>query len=418
MARQPRHALAARIISRIDQLAAFSTKPGMISRQYLSAEHKAASELLAHWMQELNLAVKFDALATLTGRLEGQARGAKTLLVGSHLYTGPRGSKFDGALGALIAIEALAEMKRLGRSPSCAVEILVLDNDADERFAQPAIGARGISGSLEAGSIDAIDSSGASLADALRLFGGDPDKANSVARRTSDPIGYIEIQLEQGPVLDKEGAGVGVVTTVGGSTRLSVEVLGRSGHNGAWPMQGRRDALTGAAEMILAVEQFARETASLVATVGRITVEDGGGTLVPGQVRFDVDIRSPLDGARRMGARDMERHFRSIARLRQLGVKLAEVHNEKAAACDQRLIRHLSGAIDSVGGQSIGLPTCAGDNALAISRLCPIGLMFVRSKRSSAQMVDDTVRMEDIETATRALIEVFGSVAQNGRTLA
>lgn len=404
-------------MARLDQLAAISSSPGEITRLYLTPEHRAAVELVSGWMREAGMTVTLDSAATVVGRTSGTARGAKTLLLGSHIDSVRNAGRYDGCLGVVLAIEAMAELKRLGRKLPYGVEVLAFGDEEGVRFPKTLTGSHAIAGGLEPNALDAEDESGQSIADALRGFGCDPDRIDEVARQSADVLGYVEVHIEQGPVLEDEGLGIGVVTAISGASRFQVEVRGKAGHAGTLPMPMRRDALAGAAEMVLAVEAVARETAGLVATVGRIAAVPGAVNVVPGDVNFSLDVRSPVDRTRRGGVQEIDKRFRTIARRRQLTVKLIETYNEKAVVCDQRLIRHISAATERAGFPTIGLPSGAGHDGLAISRLCPIGMLFVRCKGGVSHHPDEAVKAEDVEIATRVLLEILDKFSPDGRTL-
>ncbi len=404
-------------MTRLDHLAAITSVEGEVSRFFLTPEHKSALELISGWMTEAGLEVEVDAAGTLIGHKEGEARGAKTLLLGSHVDTVRKAGRFDGCLGVVMAIEAMSELKRLGVRLPYSVDVVAFGGEEASRFPCTLFGSRALAGGFHPDMLDCADSDGVTLRQALIEFGCDPDRIPDVARRSTDLLGYVEVHIEQGPVLEGEGVGVGVVTMISGVTRFAVEVRGKAGHAGTSPMQVRCDALTGAAEMLLAIEDVARSTAGLLATVGKLSIKPGSVNAVPDQVDFCIDVRSSVDGSRRGGGREIDKRLRAISRLRRLVCKSTEMLNEKAVACDQRLIHQLSSAADRIGVPWIGLPNGAGHDGLAISRMCPIGMLFVRSKAGSGPHSQETVRAEDVEAATRVLLEFLSQFAPNGRTL-
>ena len=418
MSRQPRHTLAARILARLDQLAAVTGMPGEITRLYLTRDHKAAVALVSGWMTEAGMAVSLDAAGTVVGRVEGTARAAKTLLIGSHIDSVRNAGRYDGCLGVVQAIEAVAELRRLGKQLPYAIEVLAFGDEEGVRFSKTLTGSHAIAGGLEKAALDVVDADGTSIGEALRAFGCDPAAIGAVARKASDVLGYVEVHIEQGPVLEEEGLAIGVVTAISGACRFQIEVHGKAGHAGTLPMPMRRDALTAAAEMVLAIEAIAKVTAGLVATVGQIAVVPGAVNAVPGQAAFTLDIRSPMDRTRRSGVLEIEKQLKSIARRRHITVKVVETYNEKAVTCDQRLIRHFTEAADRIGVPSIGLPSGAGHDGLAVSKLCPIGMLFVRCKGGVSHHPDESVKADDVEIATRVLLEFLDQLSPNGRTLA
>jgi allantoate deiminase len=419
MPRQPRHTLAARILARLDQLATLTSVPGEITRLYLTTEHKAALRLVGGWMREAGLDVSVDAAGTVVGRMEGTERAAKTLLLGSHIDTVRNAGRFDGCLGVVTAIEVMAELQRLGRRLPFAVEVLAFGDEEGVRFPVTLTSSKAIVGMIDPADLNSQDSDGVTLGETLKAFGCDPvELIEGTRRRAADILGYVELHIEQGPVLEAEGVGLGIVTAISGASRYQVEVLGKAGHAGTLPMKLRRDALAGAAEMVLAVEAIARDMPGLVATVGRIEALPGAVNVVPEEARFTIDVRSPVDRNRRNGYGEIERRFRAIARRRQLTVKMNETYNQKAVECDQRLIRHLTAAAEKVAGSVIGLPSGAGHDGLAIGRVHPIGMLFVRCKAGISHHPDESVKSEDVELAARALVAFLVDFAPDGRTLA
>lgn len=405
-------------MARLDQLATLSEKPGEITRLYLSQEHKQATDLVADWMRDAGMEVEVDDVANVVGRARGSAKGAKTVMIGSHIDTVRNAGRYDGCLGVVMAIEAMAELRRLGRQLPFNVEVIAFGDEEGVRFPRTLNGSHAVAGGLDTDVFDGADARGTSLSEALRSFGCDPTKAFGIARRPADVLAYVEAHIEQGPVLEAENIAIGVVTAISGASRFLVDVKGKAGHSGTLPMTMRRDALAAAAEMVLAIEEVGRNTNGLVATVGQITASPGAINVVPGHVTFSLDVRSPMDRTRRTGLQEIDRRLRAIARRRQVSVKLNEFYNEKALACDQRLIHQLTAAAEALRVPTIGLPSGAGHDGLAISRLCPVGMLFVRCKGGVSHHPDEAVKADDVEIATRVLLEFLGKVAPTGRSLA
>ena len=418
MARQPRHTLAARIVARLDRLASITSTPGEVTRLYLTKEHREAANVVAGWMSEAGLAVCQDAAGTVIGRVEGTASGAKTLFVGSHIDTVRNAGRFDGGLGVVAAIEAMAELRRLDIRLPFAVEVLAFGDEEGVRFPSTLTTSRAIAGTLDATVLHVCDGDGVTLRDALVAYGCDPARLAECARDPVTVLGFIEIHIEQGPVLEAEELPIGVVTAISGASRFCVDVTGKAGHAGTVPMPQRRDALTGAAEMVLAVERTARDTAGLVATVGQIAAVPGTVNVVAGGATFTLDVRSPVDGTRRRGFQQLDREFRAIARRRHLSVSLEETYDEKSVVCDQRFIRHLTAAAEALGQPAFGMPSGAGHDGLAMVKLCPIGMLFVRCKGGVSHQPEESVKAEDMEIATRTLMDFLQRVSSTGRTIA
>ena len=368
-------------------------------------------------MRDAGMTVAIDPIGNLSGRLEGTAEGAKTLLIGSHIDTVGNAGQFDGCLGIVLALEALAELGRLRVSLPFAVEVIAFGNGTGGRFAPMFAGAQAMAGRVGPEVLDRVDGQGVTLAQALEAFDGASEDFREVVRHSHDLLGFIEVHAEQGTVLEGEACGIGIVSAISGGTRFRVVVQGRSGHAGSQSMAQRRDALAAAAEMMLAIERIARDAPALLATVGRIEARPGAAHSVPSEVEFSLDVRSSVNRVRQRGCQDIDRDLRSIARRRQLTVQMVEVDSETAVPCDQRFIRLLTSVAEELGLATMGLPTGSRHEGLAIVDLCPVGMMLLRSEGGITHHPDERVRADDIEAGTRMLMKVLETLAPNGRTL-
>lgn len=417
MARRQIRTHAAKVLGRLDELARISSEPENISRLYLTTEHKVAADLVGSWMRSSGLTTRIDDAGTVIGRVEGSNPAGKTLLIGSHIDSVRNGGRFDGCMGVVLAIEAVGELVRSNRLPPYAIEVLAFGDEEGVRFPHTLCGSRALAGEFDPAALDATDDCGISMRTALIAFGANPENIKSLARDPASLLGYLEVHIEQGPVLESEGLPVGIVTAISGASRYRVLVTGKAGHSGTLPMPLRRDALTAAAEQILAVEKIARDTAGLVATVGQIMVNPGAVNVVAGAVEYTLDVRSPLDGTRRNGLRLIEKELKVIAQRRQVTVKLQATYDQKAATCDGRIIRRLSDSIERVGHAAFGLPSGAGHDGLAMVELCPIGMLFVRCKGGISHHPDESVKADDVETAVQVLLDFLVNLSSSGRSI-
>ena len=249
--------------------------------------------------------------------------------------------------------------------------------------------------------LDQKDSSGVVMRDALKAFGGDPDKAGAI--RADNAVAFVEAHIEQGPVLEAEGLPLGIVSAINGATRFEVGVDGVAGHAGATPMKLRRDALTAAAEMALAIEARAREEVDLVATVGRLEVWPGATNVIPGHVQFSIDLRAPDDGRRAAALGDLTARITAIAEARGVRASLAKAHEANAYICDPRIAAGLTKAVESLGVQPRLLPSGAGHDTMVMGRLCPAGMLFVRCKGGISHNPLESITVEDCAFGLAAL---------------
>lgn len=392
-------------MARLEALAAFSETQGQLTRLYLTPEHKAAALQVQVWMQEAGMTARMDAVGNIVGRYEAQEPDAPALLLGSHIDTVRNAGKYDGNLGVITAIQAVAELHTQGVRLPFAIEVLAFGDEEGVRFPVTLTGSRTVAGILDVAALDAEDAEGLSVREALQRFGCNPFEIHKVPRRKERVLGYVEVHIEQGPVLEAEGLPVGVVTAIAGASRFTIEVAGVAGHAGTVPMRLRQDALAAAAEMVLAVERVARGTEDLVATVGRMEVAPGAVNVIPSGTRFTLDIRSPKDAVRRDAVALLERELREIARRRGVTVQIGKSYDEAAAVCAGWLVEQLETAVTRCGLRPLRLPSGAGHDGLAMVALCPIAMLFVRCKAGISHNPAESITTEDADAAVRVLVD-------------
>src|SRR6266496_512749 len=289
---------ARRILDRCDALARCSEQADGLTRVFLSPEQRAASELVTAWMREAGLEARIDAIGNVVGRYEGETSGRACLMLGSHLDTVRDAGKYDGMLGVITAIECVGDLHARGRRLPFAIEVVGFADEEGVRFSVTLSGSRAVAGTFDRAALDRTDTAGTTMREALVTYGLDPDRVGDAARKPPDVLAYAELHIEQGPVLEALGLPVGVVTAINGGNRFWIDVAGMAGHAGTVPMNLRRDALAAAAECTLAVERIAARIADVVGTVGRIEAFPGAVNVIPGKVRFSLDVRAPRDETR------------------------------------------------------------------------------------------------------------------------
>ncbi|MFZ4805798.1 MAG: allantoate amidohydrolase [Hyphomicrobiaceae bacterium] len=402
--------LGARLMQRLDEFARHSDEPGRLTRLYLSPAHKAAVQELTAWMQAAGLATRLDAAGTVVARYEGATRGAPALLLGSHIDTIRDAGRYDGNLGVLAALGAVEEIVRTGRRLPFAIEILAFGDEEGVRFPSTLAGSKAVAGTFDPATLQGRDAAGVSVAQALAQFGCDAAAIGAEARRPGDVRAFIEVHIEQGPVLEAEGLPVGVVTAINGASRFMVGVSGEAGHAGTVPMALRRDALAAAAEMVLAVERLPAERPGLVATVGRLEASPGAVNVIPGQVRFTVDIRAPNDAMRAAAVDEMAAAFDAIAVRRHVGVTRERTYDVPATACDPAIVDGLAAAVARQGLPVRRLPSGAGHDAMALAALCPVGMVFVRCKGGISHNPAESITAEDAGLAVAVLVDFINNL--------
>ena len=341
----------AKLLARqLAQLGRVTDEPGKLTRTFLSPAMKRANALVGGWMKEVGLKVRVDTVGNLIGRYESANPKAKTLLLGSHLDTVRDAGRFDGPLGVLLPIVTLAELRRQGVTLPFHVEVLGFSEEEGVRFASAYLGSEGYTGRLKAGTLQLRDVDGVSVGEALKKFNGGKFSLPKPAHRQSNLLGYIEVHIEQGPVLEARKLAVGVVSAIAGQSRFKLTWTGKAGHAGTTPMALRRDALAGAAEFMVGVEAIARRTPGLVATVGALTVSPGAANVIPGEVLHTLDVRHAKDAVRRAALRQIGRLSNQVANRRGLVRRWQRTQNNGAVTCSPSLTAQLARSVAAVQG--------------------------------------------------------------------
>ncbi|SMH32917.1 allantoate amidohydrolase [Azospirillum agricola] len=391
------------LLARIEALAAISADTGALSRLYLTPEHRRANDLVAGWMREAGMSAREDAVGNIVGRYEGDRPGLPALLIGSHLDTVRDAGKYDGMLGVLSGIAVVAELHAQGRRMPFAIEVIGFGDEEGTRFQSTLIGSRAVAGTFDPSVLDKRDAGGVRLGDAMAAFGLDPAAWATAAHRPADVLAYAELHIEQGPVLEALGRAVGIVTAIAGATRLAVTVEGFAGHAGTVPMTLRRDALAAAAEMILAVESLCSGQDRLVGTVGRVEAAPGATNVIPGRVRFTIDLRADRDPLRLERVAAVRARLEEIADRREVGIAFETLHESPAVACHPDLMTQLTAAAASLGLDAPELPSGAGHDAMAVAALTDIAMLFVRCERGISHNPAESITAADAEAGARVL---------------
>jgi len=402
---------AAEIIDRIEVLGAISEADGMLTRRYLTAEHRRANDAVRGWMEAAGMAVREDAVGNIIGRYEGAEPGAAALMVGSHVDTVIDGGKYDGTLGVLSGIACVAAFNEAGQRFPFAIEVVGFGDEDGARFQSTFLGSRAIAGTFDHTILTRLDGDGISVAEAMAAFGLDTGAIDGAAYGRENVLAYLELHIEQGPVLEQQGLAVGVVTAIAGATRLSVTVTGEAGHAGTVPMALRRDALAAASECVLAVELAASSGTDMVGTVGKLAVEPGALNVVPGRVSFTIDFRAARDDDRNAGLAALRDTIDQIAVRRSVEIVTEVVHEAGSVQCASHLMAQISGAIEACGHPVLHLPSGAGHDAMAMADLTDVGMIFVRCKGGISHHPQESVTDKDAGDAAQVLCHVIENFA-------
>lgn len=396
--------LGSTIWSRIEELAGISAEAGKLTRLFLTPELKRATELTRTWMEQAGMTTRVDAIGNLIGRYEGDRPALPALVVGSHLDTVKDAGKYDGMLGVVTGIACVAELHRQGIRLPFAVEVVAFSDEEGVRFGSTLLGSRAFTGTFSDGLLAARDAKGLTVADALREFGLDPGAIPAAARSRREIMAYVELHIEQGPVLEQRQLPVGCVTSINGATRFRIEVSGQAGHAGTVPMKGRHDALAAAAECILAVERRCASDEGMVGTVGVIEALPGAVNVIAGQARFSLDVRAPVDAQRQRAIDDLRREFEALAQRRGVTIQVDKTHEAAAAPCSAWIMSQIDRAIQAEGIAPCQLASGAGHDGMAVAAIADIGMIFVRCRGGISHSPAEAITREDAETGARVLL--------------
>jgi allantoate deiminase len=395
------------VLDRCAELAAISDEPQRLTRLFGGVAMAQAHERVAEWMRGAALTVRLDAAGNLIGRREATVPGAPTLVLGSHLDTVADAGAFDGPLGVLVALAAVETCAAL----PYAVEVVAFADEEGVRFGTAYLGSRSFAGTFPVELLALEDADGVSMAQALRAFGGAPEDLSRAARTGEAILGYVEVHIEQGPVLEERGVALGVVSAIAGATRAHARFVGRAGHAGTVPMAARRDALTGAAEWALAVEATGRATPGLVATVGSLQVQPDASNVVAGSAAATLDVRHADDAVRERAVAALRRSAEAIAADRGLDLTWTTRLENPAVPVDARLTALLADAVTAAGHPLVSLPSGAGHDAVALADLTGIAMLFVRCAGGLSHHPDESVEPGDVAAAIDVLCGLLERVA-------
>ncbi|NHF65834.1 allantoate amidohydrolase [Xanthomonas hortorum] len=408
------HCSGARAVARCDALgvAPYSDTPGGLFRAWLSPAHRAATAQVSEWMRQAGMQVRLDAAANLIGRYDGAHADAPALLIGSHLDSVRDAGRYDGPLGILLGIECVAALHAQGRRLPFAIEVIAFGDEEGSRFPASMFCSRAVAGTLDPATLAVVDADGVEVAAALTNWGLDIAAISHAARAPGSVLAYLETHIEQGPVLEAEGLPVGIVTAIAAQRRFALRFDGRAGHAGTTTMGLRRDALSAAADALLAIERIARAGSDdLVATVGKLQVAPGATNVVPGRVDCTLDVRAGDDATRDAAVLQIEHALAQISKERSIAIAIDPLQTLAASPCAPALIARLQHAVAAQGIAPRQLVSGAGHDAMVMAALCPTAMLFVRCAGGISHHPDEHVAPADAEVALvvmRHFIEHLG----------
>lgn len=383
---------------RLAKIAARSAAGPGVTRLPYTPEHSAALEQISDWMRRAGLHPQLDAAATLVGRSSAPSNEA-AVLIGSHQDSVIEGGRYDGIMGVVIGCLALERLASEGTRLPFPVEVLAFADEEGVRFPTALVGSRALAGRFDPSVLDMRDGEGVTLRTALSEFGGRPDKIASEARNKNAVRAYLELHIEQGPMLEQDNAAVGIVTGICGIERNSVSFGGETGHAGTVPMQGRRDALVAASEFVVKIHDAARNIDGLRATIGTLALKPAAVNAIPRDAALTLEIRALSDAARQEFAGAAQVIGTEIAAKRDVSFDMAKTYEQLAVPCASGLIETLELAARDAGQHAPLLPSGATHDASAMADLCDISMLFLRCKDGLSHRPEEYASAEDMAAA-------------------
>lgn len=409
--------LGARAFAALQGLARFTDEPGKLTRLYLSPAHRQAAEWVRGAMEVAGLQAEIDAAGSVQGRRAGARPDLPSVMIGSHIDTVKDGGRYDGNLGVVAGILTAQVLRDAGIVLPFTLEVVAFGDEENVRFPTHLSTSQALAGTYDHAWLDTRDEDGVTLRDALIAFRGNPDGLAALARPAGSIAAYLELHIEQGPVLEAEGEAVGIVTAINAQNRGRVRVTGVAGHAGTVPMALRRDALTAAAEMALAVEAVAAGHDNAVATIGTFRPEPGATNVVPGAVEFSLDFRSPSNDIVAAMRGEIERRLHEIAARRGVEVTMTIYARSDAVPMDPGLQEAFAAGIARTGANLSArrLPSGAGHDAMAMAAIAPSAMIFVRNEKGISHSPLEAMTEADAGIAIRVMLETVLELAERMR---
>lgn len=401
---------AARVIDHCQTLATISDISGETTRLFLSPATRDAHSLLRKWFREAGLDPRLDDVGNIRATRRACDDAGATLVLFSHIDTVPNAGAFDGVLGIMLALEAIAE---LGDTPlPYDIELIAFSEEEGVRFNFPFLSSQAVVNDLTATDLDRNDGDGFSIADAIRNFGLDPTRISQSCPLPKPTFAAIEVHIEQGPVLDAAERPLAVVEGIAGQTRMALTFRGQANHAGTTPMSLRHDPLAAAAQFISEAERYATCRPPLVATVGRVDVTPGAMNSVAGNVLLSLDVRHPDDSARKMAVSTLLALANEASARRGVEFSASALSEHPSVRMDCRLTDALRNTAEGDGYEPLTMFSGAGHDAGIVAAHFPTTMLFLRSPKGLSHHPDESVRSEDVEAALNVLLKFLRTAAR------
>ncbi|NHZ39889.1 allantoate amidohydrolase [Massilia aquatica] len=392
-------------------IGAWSEADDGLTCSYMTHVHQRTAAQLAEWMREAGMETHIDAVGNVVGRYLSHDPEAKTLMTGSHYDTVRDGGKYDGRLGILLPIAVVRHLHQRGERLPYHLEVVGFAEEEGVRFRSTFLGSNAVIGQFDMALLEQTDAAGVTMREALRAAGHHPDAIAGIARNPADLPGFVEVHIEQGPVLLERGLAVGVVTAIAGSSRYLVELTGLASHAGTTPMNMRKDAAAAAAEIVLLVERRCTGVASLVGTVGQLQVPNGSVNVIAGHCKLSLDIRAADDAVRHAAVKDILDGIEAICARRHVDMEIEQIVSAPAAPCAPALMDQLGAAIERAGLPRYDLASGAGHDAMAMAKITDVAMLFVRCGNGGISHNRlETMTADDADMAAQVFLDFLRSL--------
>lgn len=387
---------------------------GQLTVTYLTDAHRACAQRISHWMRDCGFdEVAIDAVGNVVGRYKAARPGARTLMTGSHYDTVRNGGRYDGRLGIFTPMACVHELSRAGKRLPFDFEVIAFAEEEGQRYKATFLGSGALIGQFNPAWLDQKDADGISMREAMVHAGLCVDDIPKLQRNPADYLGFVEVHIEQGPVLNEIDLPLGIVTSINGGVRYTCEVIGMASHAGTTPMNRRRDAAVAVAELALYIEQRAAKDGDSVGTIGILQVPGGSTNVVPGRCQFTLDLRAPNDPQRDKLVADVLAQLQAICERRGLAHTVEQTMRAAAAPSHPAWQKRWESAVDQLGVPLFRMPSGAGHDAMKLHEVMPQAMLFVRGQNAgiSHNPLESTTS-DDMQLAVEAFQNLLSGLAE------
>ena len=399
-------ALGNAIMAWAEVIGAWSDHESNLTCAFMQPAHRKTAAQLAQWMRDAGMDTHIDAVGNVVGRYLSDDPTAKTLITGSHYDTVRNGGKYDGREGILLPIAVVQHLNARGERLPFHLEVIGFSEEEGVRFKSTFLGSSAVIGQFDPAMLESADVEGVTMRAALLAADHDPQAIAAMGRDPASLLGFVEVHIEQGPVLLQRGLPLGVVTSIAGSCRYMIDLVGTASHAGTTPMSMRRDAAAAAAEIVLSVERRCADGTSLVGTVGQLQVPNGSVNLIPGACQFSLDVRDAKDAPRDAAVADILREVEAICARRQVEFTVRELMRAPAAPCAPWLMTQVAAAVARSGVPPFELPSGAGHDAMMLARVTDVAMLFTRCGNGGISHNPlETMTADDAELSAQVFLD-------------